>query len=55
MNPQETSALLGYSCEDFPFQNHPKLLNIERKKGQIPDLKFYKTYVCEEDQHAKLC
>ena len=27
----------------------------KKKQGQISDLKFHKTYVCEEDQHAKLC
>ena len=26
----------------------------KKKQGQISDLKFHKTYICEEDQHAKL-
>ena len=25
----------------------------KKKKSQISDLKFYKIYVCKEDQHAK--
>ena len=27
----------------------------KKKEGEITDLKFHKTYVCEEDQYAKLC
>ena len=35
----------------------PKVIYYREKKewGQISDLKFCKTYVCEEDLHVKPC
>ena len=36
---------------------HPELLEAVyyREKSQISDLKFHKTYVCEEEKHSKPC
>ena len=46
-------ALTGDSCEDFPCRTTQSKLLLRKEAGQISDLKFHKTQVCEEDQHAK--
>ena len=56
LEPGGTPALTGYFCEDFPSRaTQSRLLPRKEEIGQISDLKFHKTYVFEEDQHAKLC
>ena len=56
MKPLGTPTLTGYSCEDFPSRTTQSGLFLRKEEiGQISDLKFHKTSVCEEDQHAKPC
>ena len=33
----------------------PFITEKKKKSGLISDVKFHKTYVCEEEQHAKPC
>ena len=54
MEPWETPVLTRYSCKVFPSRTtRSSLLMSNDKLGQIPDLKFHKTWVCVEDQQAK--
>ena len=54
MEPWETSVLTRYSCKVFLSRTtRSSLLMSNDKLGQIPDLKFHKTWVCVEDQQAK--
>ena len=55
MEPWGTPALTGYCCEDFHSKPLEAVHHWEKKKwGQISDLKFHKTWVCEKDQHGGL-
>ena len=56
MEPWRTSALTGYSCEDFQFRT-TRIHLLLRKDEIRPNicLKLHKTYVCEKDQHVKPC
>ena len=56
MESWRTPVLTGCSCKT----SHPEPLEAiyyweKIKQGQILDQTFDKTYVCEEDQHAKPC
>ena len=51
MEPWGASTLMGYSSKDF--QPEVADYQIITKWDQKPDLKFCKTWDCEEDQHAK--
>ena len=57
MEPWGTSALSGYSWEDFPFRTRPEPEAAyywdKTKWGRITDQKFHNTQVCEEDKHTK--
>ena len=54
MEPWWTQALTGYSCKDFPFRaTQSRLLLRKDKISPINRPELYKTWVCEEDQHAK--
>ena len=56
MEAWETPALTEYSCEDFPSRTTRSCLLLRKEEiDQISYLIFHKIYVCEEDQHAKLC
>ena len=56
MEPWRTSALTGYSCEDFQFRT-TRIHLLLRKDEIRPNicLKLHKAYVCEKDQHVKPC
>ena len=44
MEPPETPALTGYSCEDFPFWTTQICLLLRKEEiGQISSLKLQKT------------